>query len=67
MAGWRRWSILRSYGLGVVDSWVDDMGWPVELWSDGRQGRALVMLAVDDAGALLRCLIFARSPASKKS
>lgn len=60
-------AVLRGNGLAVKETWLDDDGWPVEHWSDGAQGRAVVVLSVDDAGALLRCLIFARSPVGVKS
>lgn len=59
---------LRENGFAVVDSWVDDYGFPVEIWSDGRDGRAIVVLAQADNGALLRCLLASHSPApSSKS
>jgi hypothetical protein len=60
-------AVLRGNGLAVSEAWLDDDGWPVEIWSDGTQGRALVVIGQDDTGALLRCLIFARSPAGEKS
>lgn len=60
-------AFLSGKGLAVTETWRDDDGWPVEEWSDGGQGRAIVVLGEDDTGASLHCLIFARSPASKKS
>ncbi len=60
-------AVLHNNGLKVVDAWVDDDGWPVELWADGYTGRAVVALAQADDGSLLRCLIFAASPPGEKS
>lgn len=55
-------AVLRANGLEVSENWVDDDGWPVELWADAGAGRAVVVLAQADDGRLLRCLVFARSP-----
>ena len=60
-------AFLRSLGMATVDAWVSDQGFPVEVWSDGRQGRALMVLLQDDAGHLLRCLLLPRTPEGQGS
>jgi hypothetical protein len=60
-------AVLRGNGLAVVETWLDDQGWPIEVWSDGGEGRAVVLIAADDTGALLRCLVFAHSPVGEPS
>lgn len=60
-------AVLRGFGLAPVDAWVSDLGFPVEVWSDGRQGRALMVLLQDDTGQLLRCLLLPRTPEGQGS
>ena len=60
-------AFMRSLGMATADAWVADQGLPVEVWSDGRQGRALMVLLQDDAGRLLRCLLLPRTPEGQGS
>lgn len=58
---------LRQAGFQVVAQWLSDDGWPIERWSDGGKGEALVVLAQADDGSVLRCRLLARSPRGEKS